>query len=403
MAFLRDVVAAVGVAVVMVTIANVISVLLVPRGRVSWLLRAQDTIVDDVFRLITRRIPQYIRRDGVLAVQAPVLLMVQLLTWLLILALGYTLILLPSVPEPLSSLREALSSMFTLGFTTTHGTWPTIVDAAAALTGLVVIALQIAYLPTLYGAYNRRETEVTLLQVRAGEPPWGPELLARTHYGILGLDLATFYGGWERWAADLAESHASYPVLLRFRSPRPLTSWIVALLAVLDAAALQVAVAPKESPVQTRLCLQMGYVCLRRLATTAGIRVDPDPRPDGPLELTFEDFREGYERIVAVGYPVERTAEEAWPHFRGWRVNYEAAAYALARDLDAVPARWSGSRRTGDQRIETVRPPNRTPDNPDDPNGPRRTDRPRTVDRSRRADGTRPVDDPRRSDQPTKT
>jgi hypothetical protein len=375
MAFLRDLVAAVGLVVVVVTLANVISALLVPRGRVSWLLNAQDAIVDDVFRLLTRRIPQYTRRDAVLAVQAPVLLMVQLVTWLAILTIGFTLMLVPSVPAPRESLREALSSMFTLGFTTTHGTWPTLVDAAAAFTGLFVIALQIAYLPTLYGAYNRRETEVTLLQVRAGEPPWGPELLARTHYGVLGVDLATFYAGWERWAADLAESHASYPVLLRFRSPRPLTSWIVALLAVLDAAALQVAVAPKASPVQTRLCLQMGYVCLRRLATTVGIPIETDPRPDGPLDLTFDDFREGYERIVAVGYPVERTAEEAWPQFRGWRVNYEAAAYALARELDAVPARWAGTRRSGDAPIDPIRPPNRRPEAPDDPDGPRLTDR----------------------------
>ena len=54
----------------------------------------------------------------------------------------------------------------------------------AAASGLFVIAAQIGYLPTLYGAFNRRETEVTLLGSRAGTPPWGPELLARTKYGI---------------------------------------------------------------------------------------------------------------------------------------------------------------------------------------------------------------------------
>ena len=369
--FLRDVAAVAGFVIVVVTLANVIAALLVPRGRVSWLLRLQDRTVDAVFRLITRRMPQYTRRDSILAVQAPVLLMVQLATWLAILAVGYTLMLLPSVPTPLHAVRESLSSMLTLGFTTTHGGWPTLVDAAAAVSGLVVIALQIAYLPTLYGAYNRRETEVTLLQVRAGEPPWGPELLARTHYGILGVDLTTFYSGWERWAADLAESHVSYPILLRFRSPRPLMSWIVAFLSVLDAAAMQVSVAPATTPVQARLFLRMGFSCLRRLATTVGFPVDEDPRPDGPLVLTFEEFREGYDRVVAVGYPVECSAEEAWPQFRGWRVNYEQAAYSLARELDAVPARWAGTRRTGDAPIETVRPPNRTPEAPDNPEGKR--------------------------------
>ena len=364
------VLAAVGGAVVVVaTAATVLEVLLVPRGRMSWLTRAQDAAVGAVFALATRRTNDYTRRDATLAAQAPVLLIVQLLTWLSIFAFGFTLMLLPSVDTPMHAAREAVSSMLTLGFTTTHGWWPTLVDAAAAVSGLTVIAMQIAYLPTLYGAYNRRETEVTLLQVRAGEPPWGPELLARTHYGILGIDLTTFYGGWERWAADLAESHVSYPVLLRFRSPRALTSWLVGMLAVLDAAALQVSVAPSQTQVQARLFLRMGFVCLRRLAATMGLEVDDDPHPDGPLNLTFEEFQEGYERIVAVDYPVERTAEEAWPHFRGWRVNYEAAAYALAYALDSVPARWAGPRRTAQEPITPIRPPNRTPDAPDDPEG----------------------------------
>jgi hypothetical protein len=189
--------------------------------------------------------------------------------------------------------------------------------------------------------------------------------LARTHFGILGVDLASFFADWERWAADIAESHASYPVLLRFRSPRPLLSWVVALLAVMDAAAMMSAVAPTSTPVQARLALRMGFVCLRRLARTARIEVDEDPFPDAPLVLTEQDFREGYDRLVAVGYEMERTAEEAWPHFRGWRVNYEAAAFALAYELDAVPARWAGPRRTGDAPIDTLRPPNRTPTAPD--------------------------------------
>jgi hypothetical protein len=179
------------------------------------------------------------------------------------------------------------------------------------------------------------------------------------------VDLEGFWAGWERWAADLEESHISYPVLLRFRSPRPLSSWVVALLAVLDAAAMQASVSPSTVPVQVRLSLRMGFVCLRRIAAAVGVRVDPDPRPDGPLLLTFEEFEEGYARLAQVGYPIERTAPEAWPHFRGWRVNYEDAAYRLAWILDVVPAPWSGPRRGGDGEIAVQRPLNRTPEDPD--------------------------------------
>ncbi len=99
----------------------------------------------------------------------------------------------------------------------------------AAASGLIIVSLQIAYLPTLCGAFNRRETEVALLNARSGVPSWGPELLARTHYalgsGVSTLDtLLDLYARWERWAADVAESHSDYPPLVRFRSPRPLSS-----------------------------------------------------------------------------------------------------------------------------------------------------------------------------------
>jgi hypothetical protein len=59
---------------------------------------------------------------------------------------------------------------------------------------------------------------------------------------------------------------------------------------------------------------------------TLRIPVEEDPRPDGPVQLSWQEFPQGWERITSVGFPVERTAEEAWPHFRGWRINYEAAA-----------------------------------------------------------------------------
>ncbi|HET9657570.1 MAG TPA: hypothetical protein VFP72_19625 [Kineosporiaceae bacterium] len=353
-----------GAVVVCAVGTSLIRTLLIPRGRPSPLVRCVDRAVDGTFRTLTRPLTRYGTRDTVLAAQAPTTLLLQLLTWLALAAGGFALLLLPVTRSPHTALREAASSLLTLGFTSTHGWWATVTDAAAAVTGLVVIALQIAYLPMLYGAFNRRETDVTLLAVRAGEPAWGPELLARTHFGFLGMDLATFYGSWERWAADIAESHVSYPVLLRFRSPRPLGSWLVGLVAVLDAAAMHLATCPQQAPVQARLCLRMGFICLRRLARATELPVDEDPRPDGPLELGEDEFREGYQRLVAIGFPVERSAEQAWPHFRGWRVNYEAAAYALARELDAVPARWTGPRRWTVAPLDPVRPPNRTPEDP---------------------------------------
>src|SRR3989441_817172 len=262
-------------------------------------------------------------------------------------------------------LRESGSSLFTLGFASTNRGGPTAIDFLAGASGLIVVALQIAYLPTLYSAFNRRETEVTLMAVRAGQPAWGPELLARSRFPITSEDLPNFYRQWERWAADVAESHSSYPILLLFRSADPMANWLIALLAVMDSAALFSAVAPDEVPVQGRLCLAMGFRCLRQLADTLGLPYDPDPRPDAGIALTRQEFDQGIERLQSVGFHMQRTPDEAWPHFQGWRVNYESIAYRLAYKLDLVPAAWAGPRRSG----ETPRAPlliiNRTPDRPE--------------------------------------
>jgi hypothetical protein len=236
--------------------------------------------------------------------------------------------------------------LFTLGDAPAPGHAATFVEFAAAGTGLVVVALQIAYLPTLYSAFNRREELVTMLQSRAGSPAWGPELLARQH--IVGtLDtIPTFFAGWERWCAELAESHTNYPVLVTFRSPKPMRSWIVGLLAVMDAAALRLALNPSSRQSEARLFLRMGFTSLRDVCGAVGIAYDPDPHPDDPIELTYE---------------IERTPEEAWPHFKGWRVNYEQQCYAIAHAVEAVPAVWSGPRRRDVPKLLPVRPPNRQP------------------------------------------
>ena len=109
-------------------------------------------------------------------------------------------------------------------------------------------------------------------------PSWGPELLARTHYA-LGSGVSTvntlpdLYANWERWAADVAESHTTYLPLVRFRSPKPLSSWVTALLAVLDSAALMLALNPSTAPVvSARLCLRAGFICFGDVAQGHGIR-----------------------------------------------------------------------------------------------------------------------------------
>jgi hypothetical protein len=356
--------AVVGIVIVGAVWVNVAVTLVIPRGRIGF-IKVVDQLVAKVYSGLSRFIQPWERRDALLASQPVVTLGLLLFIWLAGFLLGYGLLLWLPGGSFLTALRESGSSLFTLGFASRSGAEPNVAEFLAAASGLIIVALQIAYLPTLYAAYNRRETVVTLLSPRAGSPAWGPELLARAQLALGIANLSELYDDWERWSADVAESHTSYPSLVRFRSSGNLSSWNISQLAVLDAAALHLAACPATAPLTARLCLQMGISCLRKISRTLGIPVNEDPRPDDPIQLTWEDFRQGWDRLTEVGFPAERTAEEAWPHFRGWRVNYEDAACKLALILDAVPARWSGPRRHGQGPVEPRTMPNRTPEHPD--------------------------------------
>jgi hypothetical protein len=136
------------------------------------------------------------------------------------------------------------------------------------------------------------------------------------------------------------------------------------LLAVLDGAAMHLALSPSGATSQARLCLRMGFTLLQRIAITLGWTVDPDPSPEGPIQLTYEEFANAVDMLERVGFHTERSAEEAWPDFRGWRVNYESIAYRLADRLTAPPTPWSGPRRhLHSGPVAPRRPPQRNPKN----------------------------------------
>ena len=373
----RSLAGVVGAVLVLAAVASVVGTLIVPRPVGNWLTRRVDRTVDHGFWLATRAIADYERRDRVLAGQAAAILLSQLAAWLVLSFVGYGLLLWPFVHGGVTSaFTEAGSALFTLGFAKPTGTVPVAIVFFAAATGLGIIALQIAYLPTLYAAFNRRETEVALLNARAGVPSWGPELLARTHYalgtGVSTVDtLPDLYERWERWAADVAESHTTYLPLVRFRSPRPLSSWVTALLAVLDSAALLLALSPRAAPVvPARLCLRSGFLCFTRIAQAMGLEVPDEPDPRNGIKLSYQEYLDAIARMREVDFPIERDPAEAWPDFVGWRINYEQAAYAVAAEVHAVPALWSGPRRRPIAAIPPIRPPRGRPPGESSPSRP---------------------------------
>jgi len=358
----RDLAAIAGSLLVLSAIASVIGTVIVPRRSGSRLTRLVARAVNGVFRLVTRPVSDYKRRDRIETAQAPVILLGQLVMWLGIFYIGYALLVWPEVPDITAAFSTAGPALWTFGSAQAHGFFETAVLDTAAMAALITVTLQIAYLPQLYGAFNRRETEIALLNSRAGSPSWGPELLARTHYalgsGASALDsLPGLYTQWERWAADVAESHVTYSPLVWFRSPTYEASWVTALLAVLDSAALYLALCPRSAPsVPARLCLRSGLLCFGEVARSMGLDVPAEPDPGAGIGLSYAEYLDAIARLREMDFPVERDPAESWPDFVGWRVNYEQAAYAIAAAIDAVPALWSGPRRHPGAPIPPLRP-----------------------------------------------
>jgi hypothetical protein len=351
------------VLIVVASAVSVIATVITPRPTTSRFTRSLDRIVDLGFRGATHWCDDYITRDRILAAQAPVLLVFQLIAWLVLFYCGYSLILWPIVHAGITDAFSTTgSAIWSVGESSPRGLPERAVLDLAALTGLITITLQISYLPAIYASFNRRATEVALLNARSGLPAWGPELLARTHFGLgtrnstLGT-LEQLYADWERWSADVMETHTTYPALIRVRSPKPLSSWVTALLAVLDSAALFVSLSPSLAPVvPARLCLRSGFLCLQEIADTMRLRVGALTHPP-TITLTYEQFLAAVAHMKAVDFPIERQPEDAWPDFVGWRANYETAAYAIAKAIQAPPALWSGPRSFDADPIPPFRPP----------------------------------------------
>jgi hypothetical protein len=359
-----------GICLLLCTGSSVVKVLLIPRNLGSMISTGVSRLVLAVYRLITARIADLHQREKILASGAPAFLFSVLVIWIALLFVGYALVLLPFTTGVTMALRLSGSSLFTLGFAIPAGAAPYGIVFAAAISGLGVIALMIGYMPTIYSAYNRREVQVIMLEALAGKPPWGPELLARQQLIGNVSYLPRLYERWTEWAADVSESHTTYRTLIYFRSRYPENPWPLALLAVLDAAALQLSLAPGSAPAEARPLLRVGYITMRQLAGTLGLPVNDDPHPDDPLVLTREEFDDAVAHMDQAGWVFERKPEEAWMHFRGWRVNYEQAAHGIAAHLDLPMSLWSGPRSRLGRPVGPARPAHREPSSPRDADSP---------------------------------
>lgn len=335
-----------GLFTVILTFFSALSTFVLPRSARSQLNRLVFGLLRRGFEILLRFTKTYEQKDAIMAYYAPIGVLLLLPTWYLLTLLGYAAIYWAlGVGDLFAVIRLSGSSLFTLGFDISKTPPVTVVVFTEAMMGLMLVGLLIAYLPTMYAAFSRREQAVSLLEVRAGTPPSALEMLLRFNR-IHGLDnLADYWKIWESWFADVEESHTTLPALVFFRSPRPEISWVTASGAVLDAAAITLSSIDIPYEASAALCIRSGFLAFRRIANYFDIPNPQDPHyPNDPISITRDEFDSVLNELAKVGLPIKVDREQAWKDFAGWRVNYDRVLLVLCTLVMAPQATWSSDR-----------------------------------------------------------
>ena len=334
-------------AVVVATVLSAVQAVVLPRATQNAIPAMTTVAVRSVLRLRTRRAASYDDRDRVMAMLAPVALMLMLVTWLLLVFAAYSVMFFTLTSRSLArSIELSGSSLVTLGTSSDPRFGPSLLSYSEAGLGLLVVALFITYFPSIYAAFTRRETGVTLLQVRAGTPPQATTMLIRYHrIEQRRYQLTELWRQWEEWFADIEESHTTFPILVFFRSPQSDRSWITAAGALLDGAAFWVACVDEHAvDPDAQLCLRAGFLALRRVADAFQIPYEADPDPAGPITISRPEWERAMDEMADAGVPLIADRDQAWRDWRGWRVNYDSVLLRLARLVEAPPTPWVSDR-----------------------------------------------------------
>lgn len=286
-----------------------------------------------------RRIGNTRRRETAFSYYGPLSLIVLLVVWAAAMVLGFGLIFYAlgspfkeaaKQPNFQSDLYVSGTTLFTLGL----GDVTPQTEVARALTilesgtGLGFLAVVMGYFPVLYSAFSRREVSISLLDARAGSPPTAAELLRRHSHQGAEQALAVLLLEWERWSAELLESHISYPLLCYFRSQHTNQSWLSALTSILDTSALLISGVRAQEARQAQLTFAMARHALVDLTQILGLQ----PLGHAPDRLPSEGYRRLYELLCQSGIDVCRDGHSS-ERLRELRTLYEGYAEALSKYL----------------------------------------------------------------------
>ena len=209
--------------------------------------------------------------------------------------------------------------------------------------GFGFLAMVIGYLPVIYSSFSRREVEISLLDARAGSPPTAQEFLSRMAGAHNQALLDRFLHEWEHWAAEVLESHISYPVLALFRSQHINQSWLGALTTILDVSALTIVGIDGIPSNQARLTFAMARHAVVDLAQVVGARY----RPDAPDRLPPQDLANLRQTLGASALQL-RQGEEAEGKLLALRSMYEPYVQAMAERLLLTLPGWYSAAKVKD-------------------------------------------------------
>ena len=240
-----------------------------------------------------------------------------------------------------SDLYVSGTTLFTLGLgdVTPHSGGVRGVVILESGTGLGLLAVVMGYFPVLYSAFSRREVSISLLDARAGSPPTAAELLRRHSYEGGENALSLLLVEWERWSAELLESHISYPLLCYFRSQHTNQSWISALTAVLDTSALLIAGVQGHEARQAQLTFAMARHALVDLSQIFSLL----PVNNAPDRLPAARYEQLYGLLCQSGVSVCRDGH-SYERLRDMRALYEGYAAALSDYLCMPLPPWIADR-----------------------------------------------------------
>jgi ion channel len=336
---------ALGVAIVLIVLWDAFETVILPR-RVTRKLR-----VARLFYIFTwglwSAIARWMRpgkfREVYLSFFGPLSILALLSTWALGLVFGFSLVhagaggAVMSTGEPMNFLLDLYLSgttFFTLGLgdVVPRTTASRILAVVESGVGFGFLALVIGYLPILYQAFSRREITISLLDARAGSPPSASELLRRFGREENRGMVHELLREWERWSAEVLESHLSYPLLVYYRSQHDNQSWLGALTVIMDTCALVMVSFEKQKTLQARLTFAMARHAVTDIAQTLSAR----PKPIQPDRLAAPEFERLCAAVAPLGIHFCATAagaQEAGKRLHELREMYEPYVNGLAERL----------------------------------------------------------------------